>query len=319
MATICVCACTYRRPDGLRALLNGLGNQTFAGMPRPLLHVVIADNQGSEQARQICAEFGRQSGIPLVYVHEPQRGISFARNACLDHIPADCDFFAFIDDDEIPHADWLERLIEAQAKTDADVVQGAVIPVFGDEAPEWLVAGNFLGWPRRDWRGTPPHFQDLQDLTEAYTNNVLVRRGKVSAIDLRFDPEFALTGGGDSHFFRTLKAAGSRIVYASRARVTETVPPERATLRYRLKLEYRIANNRLPSRRKRNARNVAQRLRHIWRVSGLARIFSGLGHFARSALAGKLNMDRTVVAALRIASGVGQTARAIDLKCYPYR
>ena len=82
MATICVCACTYRRPDGLRALLNGFGNQTFAGMPRPSLHVVIADNEGSEQARHICTAFERHSGIPLTYVHEPQRR-HFVRPQCL--------------------------------------------------------------------------------------------------------------------------------------------------------------------------------------------------------------------------------------------
>ncbi len=82
---ICVCACTYQRPDGLGAMLDGLGRQTFADMARPALHVVIADNEGSDQARQVCAEFERRSGIALTYVHEPERGISFARNACLDH------------------------------------------------------------------------------------------------------------------------------------------------------------------------------------------------------------------------------------------
>ena len=102
--SIAVCACTYKRPEGLRALLDGLGRQTFADMPRPALHIVIADNEGSKQARQICADFERQSGMTLTYVHEPERGISFARNACLDHIPPACDFFAFIDDDEIPDA-----------------------------------------------------------------------------------------------------------------------------------------------------------------------------------------------------------------------
>ena len=316
---ICVCACTYKRPEGLQALLDGLGRQAFTAMARPGLHVVIADNEGSEQARGVCADFERRTGIPLTYVHEPERGISFARNACLYHIPTFCDFFAFIDDDEVPEPDWLERMLDAQAETGADVVQGPVIPVFGEGAPQWLVAGDFLGWPRRGWPGIRAPLEEFQELTEAYTNNVLARRESVASIGLRFDPRFALTGGGDTIFFRALHAAGNRIVYAPRARVTELVPPERATLWYRLCLEYRIANNRLPERALPRKRKLWRRMRQRWRASGLARIFSGIGYFVRSGLTGQLNMDRTVVASLRIASGLGRSARALGLKYHPYR
>ncbi len=41
--------------------------------------------------------------------------------------------------------DWLERLIEAQAATGADVVQGPAIPVFEKGTPRWLATGNFFG------------------------------------------------------------------------------------------------------------------------------------------------------------------------------
>ncbi len=58
-------------------------------------------------------------------------------------------------------------------------------------------------------------------------------------------------------FFKALKAAGNRIVYAPRARVGETVPPERATLWYRLCLEYRIANSPLPKRAKQKRRTIS--------------------------------------------------------------
>lgn len=300
-------------------MLDGLSRQTVTTMSRPSLHVVIADNEGSESARQVCAEFERESGIPLTYVHEPERGISFARNACLDHIRAACDFFAFIDDDEVPEPDWLERLIEAQAATMADVVQGANFPVFEAGAPKWATHGNFFGWPRRNWRGTLPDLVEYQELDEAYTGNVLVRLESVMKINLRFDPGFALSGGEDVMFFKALKAAGNRIVYAPRARVGETVPSERATLWYRLRLEYRIANSPLPKRVKQKNRTIIGRVVRGWRESGGAKIASGIGCLCRSILAGKPSMDRTVVAGLRIAYGIGQTARVLGLTYQPYR
>lgn len=320
VTAICVCACTYRRPEGLAALLEGLGRQEFSLLPRPAMHIVIADNEGSPEARAICEEFRKQFGIPLTYVHEPQRGISFARNACLDHVPPECEFFTFIDDDEVPEPDWLERLMEAQQATDADVVQGSVTPVFHEGAPRWLVEGDFFGWPRRNWRGTRMDLQEHQELPEAYTNNVLVRKSSVTDIGLRFDPKFALTGGGDTMFFRGLKSAGARIVFTPRARVTEKVPAERATLWYRLKLEYRIANNRLPPyHMERRKRKIHRRIRQLWRGSGVEKIVLGVVGLGTTAIAGRMTQDAAIVAALQCAYGLGQCARALGFSYRPYR
>jgi glycosyltransferase involved in cell wall biosynthesis len=314
---IAICACTYRRPEGLAALLAGLARQQFTLEPRPKLHVVIADNEGSADARRICERFEAEAAIPLSYVHEPRRGISFARNACLDNIPEACDFFAFIDDDEVPDPDWLQRLIEAQRRTGADVVQGPVVPVFEPGAPRWLVDGGFLGWPRRNWRGTRPELAEDQDLPEAYTNNVLVRSAAVAGLGLRFDPDFALAGGGDSHFFQTLHAGGARIVYAPGAVVRESVPPERATLGYRMRLEYRIAISPLKAKARPAKVTAPRRLRRLWRDSGVGKLASGIGCVAGSAAT--LNADRAVVGCLRLAYGAGQFARTLGLSYHIYR
>lgn len=314
---ITVCACTYRRPDGLKAMLEGLGRQRFEAVPRPSLHIVIADNEGSAEARRICERFQGESGIPLTYVHEPRRGISFARNACLDNIPSGFEFFAFIDDDEVPEPNWLDQLLAAQALTGADVVEGPVIPELPEGAPQWLVAGRFLGRPRRDCRGTWPVLAEHEDLIEAATSNVLVRRASVLVSGLRFDPAFALTGGGDTVFFRALKAAGNRIVYAPKAVVREVVPKERATLLYRLELEYRVANNRLPPHRNKQ-RKLFKKLRHTWRESGFPKICSGLGLLGYSTLTFKIDMDRLVVCSLRVAYGLGQLTRLIGIRYHPY-
>ncbi|MCU0892937.1 MAG: glycosyltransferase [Rhodospirillales bacterium] len=316
---VCVCACTYRRPEGLSAMLEGIGRQTFAAMRRPVLHIVIADNECSERTRDICDEFERRFDIPMSYVPEPRRGISFARNACLDNIPDGFDFFASIDDDEVPDPDWLEKLLEARAATGADVVQGAVVPTFPRGTPKWLVDGNFFGVPRRSWTGTTLHLHEYQELEFAATNNALVRVAAVNGLGLRFDPALALTGGEDSRFFRTLAAAGSRIVYAPRARVSETVPAERATAWYRLKLEFRIGYTRAAQRAERKKRKPVRWLRQRWYDSGPEKVVSGCGLLIRNGVRGQLDKDKALVAGMRIAYGLGQFAHAMGITYTPYR
>jgi glycosyltransferase involved in cell wall biosynthesis len=318
-AKVCVCACTYRRPDGLANMLDGVARQTFSTMPRPILHVVIADNECSDRTQEICAEFERQSGIPVTYVREPRRGISFARNACLDSIPDGFEFFASIDDDEIPEPDWLERLLEAQAATGADVVQGAVYPVFAEGTPSWLIEGQYFGRPRRAWIGTIPKMEEHQELKQAGTGNALVSTASISSPTLRFDPELALTGGEDTMFFRLLQAAGGRIVYAPKARVGEYIPPERATPWYRLTIEFRIGNNPLPAPVDPKRRRLRKRLLKRWRDSGPNKMLSGVGYLIAGGLTGDMSNDRLMIAGLRIAFGLGQCARAVGLKYRAYQ
>ncbi|HYN38503.1 MAG TPA: hypothetical protein VES39_04540, partial [Rhodospirillales bacterium] len=136
-------------------------------------------------------------------------------------------------------------------------------------------------------------------------------------LKLRFDPDFALAGGGDSHFFQALHAAGSRIVYAPSAIVRESVPPDRATLWYRMRLEYRIAISPLKAKARPPKATAPRRLRRLWRDSGLGKLGSGIGCLARSAAS--LDADRAVVGCLRIAYGAGQFARTLGLSYHIYR
>jgi glycosyltransferase involved in cell wall biosynthesis len=316
---VCVCACTFRRPKGLAKMLEGIARQTFSTMPRPILHVVIADNECSDRTREICSSFEARHRIPVTYVSEPRRGISFARNACLDNIPDGFDFFASIDDDEIPEPDWLERLLEAQAATGADVVQGAVYPIFAEGTPNWLVEGQYFGRPRRAWIGTISKMEEHQELKQAGTGNALVRAASISSPPRRFDPELALTGGEDTMFFRSLQATGGRIVFAPRARVGEYIPPERATPWYRLKIEFRIGNNPLPAPVDPKRRRLSKRLLKRWRDSGPNKMLSGVRYLIAGGLSGDMTNDRLMIAGLRIAFGLGQCARAVGLTYRPYQ
>jgi len=320
---ITVCACTYKRPDGLKQLLAGIAEQKFETISRPDFDIVISDNEGSAESQRICEDFQDRSAIPLRYLHEPRRGISHARNACLENIPAESDFFAMIDDDEIPEPDWLEQLILAQRDTGSDVVLGRVLPKFTSDVPDWFKEGGFLGAPSRRPRSGTTDYEDLEELGGGATNNVLVRCSAFRQMNLRFDPARGLTGGSDSLFFRLLKQAGYRIVFSTQAKVWETIPPERATLGYLLRSEYRGANLKLLNKlqvRKADAGKL-QTAGMVLKIFGRGFYEIALGSFdvVRSSLRNRLRMDGIAMGTMRIANGCGMLTSIIGLRYEHYR
>lgn len=320
--SIAVCACTYKRPDGLRMLLGGLAGQTFAAFHRahgyiPRVDIIITDNEGSDEARRICAAFPCHERMSVVYVGEPRRGISFARNACLRNIPDRCRFFAMIDDDGVPAPDWLDQLLAAQAATHASVVQGRVVPAFAARTPEWIVVGGFFGTPRRLYDLDAPERTDLQDLEYAATNNVLVRVDSVRDAELQFDPDFALSGGEDTLFFLMLRARGARIVYAERAVVHDRVPANRACLRYLVLERFRMANTNEFVAAKAGGNAHLPRLAGL--LNGAEHIALAMRRIVKNMAPGKWSADRFAVGAFHAAFGLGIIAAAFGFRYQHYK
>jgi succinoglycan biosynthesis protein ExoM len=318
---IAVCACTCRRPVGLAALLEALARQRFVRRTPPRLSIVIVDNEGSEQARGLCDRFGCAADIPIRYVHETTRGISYARNRCLDEVAADCNFIAMIDDDEIPDPDWLERLLEAQEHSGADVVEGRVVPVFPEGAPDWIVRGRYFGWHHVLNNAHRPGQQIYPELEEARTSNVLIRYAVVRDLDLRFDPRFTLTGGEDIVFFRAIQSAGHRIVYAPDARVRETIPLKRTTLRYLWQQWYRVGANSRSKRPIRWRPNATLKRRFMWKWhrSGCALLADGVAMLIGALLRGRTDVGHLVPGILHVAQGLGRASSAIGIRYEHYR
>ena len=318
---IVICVCTYRRPAGLAALLKGLARQRFVWRTPPSLSILVVDNEGDAQARDLCNRVGGCSDIPVRYVHESKRGISHARNRCLNEVAADCDLIAMIDDDEIPEPDWLEQLLQAQEHSRADVVEGRVVPVFPDGAPDWIVQGRHFGWHHELNSAHSPGQKVYPEINEARTNNVLIRCAVVRRLGLRFDPRFGLSGGGDIVFFRAIDAAGYRIVYAPDARVRDMIPLERTNLRYLWRRWYRVGANarfKRPIHRKPNP-SPKRIVMRKWHSSGCAEISTGLAMLIGNLLRGRAAVGHLAPGIKHFAHGLGQAASAVGIRYEQYR
>ena len=216
---VSICVTTYKRPQGLKRLLQGLAKLIFKKVDRPDIEVIIIDNHHKGIAAQVCQEFQQDFPWILKTDVEFQRGITYGRNKSLSLADSQTDAIAIIDDDEVPITNWLDELLWVQQEYQADVVTGTVLPHFIDgEPPAWIMKGGFFH---------PPRFPTGESRHVAFTNNVLVRAEILRQYNPVFDNRFALTGGEDSHLFMRLHQAGYKIVWADDAIVYNWFPRDR--------------------------------------------------------------------------------------------
>ena len=206
MARVAICICTCERTTLLARALSVVERIDLGELqPRDVVLIVV-DNQPDGRARALCAEIRARLPIRLVFVEEPRRGISYARNRAIAAARAQgADFVAFIDDDDLPRPDWLWNLVRRQRETRADLVFGFWHLPSDLPLPCWLRNSRYFKPPRRNDHnrfGLPAW---------AGTYNVLLSR---RAIELHgadggpFRSEFAHCGGEDSDFFIRAKRAG---------------------------------------------------------------------------------------------------------------
>jgi succinoglycan biosynthesis protein ExoM len=231
MAHFVVTICTTKRPKMLSVALNGLTN--LAIPEGGSLSIAVIENDVIPQSLGVVEEIRRSSPIPVTYHLEPSEGIPSARNRSIEvAIAQNADWIAMIDDDEFANADWLIQLYSACIRFEADVATGPILQVSEGPPPHW--------WkPVADSRKVTGEFR-----RDAYTNNVLFHSRLITqnGLALRFDHRFTF-GADDIDFFRRAYDKGVRIVTVTEAKVIETVPASRLSLRRYLKRNYMIASS----------------------------------------------------------------------------
>jgi succinoglycan biosynthesis protein ExoM len=298
--SVAICIATFGRPQGLAALLESLDD--LARPESVEITVIVVDNDPAGSGRGVVHDHAPRR-LPLQYAVEPRPGIPFARNHAVSKAQG-ADYVAFLDDDEQADPGWLEALLEAAARTRADIVVGPVVPRFAHPAPAWLRRADVFA---------PLRYRDEEEVGFAYTGNVLVA-GRLFADDPHpFDERFAATGGSDTHFFMRAHLGGARIVWAANAVVYETIPAARARPSWLIRRDYRRGNTLslclldLEDSKRRRARRA---------LHGVARVLLGASHAATFPLRGR----RALLAGARQAAlGLGMITGLFGYAYQEYR
>jgi glycosyltransferase involved in cell wall biosynthesis len=227
---ITVIVCTYNRCQSLANALNSVAAQVLSGPVE--WEVLVVDNNSHDQTREVVETFCRRYPSRFRYLFEPQKGLSYARNAGIRN--AQGDVLAFTDDDVIVDAMWLQNLASVM---DAGAWQGAggrILPDQGFSPPRWLAT-------KERYALAPLAIFDLgdeaRDLTEppfganmAFRKAVFQKYGGFRT-DLGPRPD-SMVRGDDTEFGGRLLAAGEGLRYEPSAVVIHPAPKDRLQKEY---------------------------------------------------------------------------------------
>jgi len=210
---------TFRRPDQVVATLDSLAAQET----RRAFAVIVMENddegrQGADAAlRRLSA--GDLPGIVIV-AHE--RGNCSAYNAgwltALKTFP-NFRHLLVIDDDELADPHWLDAMIEASDRFDADIVGGPQVPQFDAGGDDRFVSHPVFAAPYMASGLVPALYS---------SGNLAIRRRVLETMGPPFlDLKFNFMGGGDSDFLSRSAQRGFRLAWSAEGRVVETVPARR--------------------------------------------------------------------------------------------
>src|SRR3954468_24386738 len=124
-ADVSVVVPTYNRGPQLRQLLQALLQQDAGGVRYEIL---VVDNASTDDTAAVVREvIAAVPGRDIRYLHEPRRGVSYARNMGITH--ASAPIIAFLDDDGIPGARWVRGIKQAfDEYPEADCIGGRLLP-----------------------------------------------------------------------------------------------------------------------------------------------------------------------------------------------
>ncbi|MBK8501585.1 MAG: hypothetical protein IPL46_04900 [Saprospiraceae bacterium] len=164
---------------------------------------------------------------------QSHQGSVNVRNALIkESLYLNPDFLAFVDDDQFVSSEWLSEMIHTMVVTEGDLAVGPVIPVFEKKVPLWISC-----WFRHH------QIRDNTTINFIETGNLAIRASYLQLNpDLRFDQRFNTTGAEDSYFGVQVIKKGTKIWWSANAKTFETIPPQRAKIKWLIRRSYRGAN-----------------------------------------------------------------------------
>jgi GT2 family glycosyltransferase len=142
--SIVICAYTEERWEDLSATVESLWQQTLT--PR---EVIVVIDHNPELLARACQNL---HGVRVIENQE-QLGLSGARNSGTK--AAQGEAIAFLDDDVIASASWLERLSQGYRDRSVCGVGGAIRPMWADRRPgwfpeefDWIIGCTYRGMPQ---------------------------------------------------------------------------------------------------------------------------------------------------------------------------
>ena len=229
---------TRNRAQLLSDLLDSLAGQE----PVPFeWEVIVVDNASTDGTVTVARQKSQTLPIRIRYVLETRLGLHHGRHRGARE--ARGEYLGYLDDDTIVAPTWVQG-VELLAQGKADAIAGRILPRWGAEPPDWLLAqiqnGVYGPLTLLDLGIVPQPVDPLM----VWGANFFIRPKLVFELG-GFHPDsvpaelLRFRGDGETALMRKFKAAGLRAWYDPKATAYHVIGAERLTVEYLCKRAYR--------------------------------------------------------------------------------
>lgn len=237
--------------ERLLATLCGLAAQT---LPSVDFEVIVVDNASDTPPDAVLQQCPHLANARIV--REPRLGLTFARLAGIAHARAD--LLAFVDDDNVLAADYLEQAARIFGESsELGAAGGRIIASFATEPPPWareffsllairdlgaarLISAHAPGQPVREYPAFSPVGAGM--VIRKTCAAEYVRLAHEHDHRLAFDRKGgSLSSGGDNDLVFTVLESGWRVGYFPELQLTHLIPTGRLEPAYLARLAHDLA------------------------------------------------------------------------------
>ncbi|ARN71583.1 hypothetical protein BST91_07980 [Nonlabens tegetincola] len=200
---ITIAICTYNRCSYLKKCLQSLLPQ----VNDERVEVLVVDNNSTDITLKLVSFFKERYSF-LKYVHEPIQGLSKARNTAFKSSKSL--WIAYLDDDGIPHSDYVARLLYGVQNFDFDCYGGTYYAYYEIKKPKWL--SNKFG-------SKPPLRKDvgLIQRSELSGGIFVIKKNVLNSLE-GFNPNYGMNGlkmgyGEENELQNRLLSKGYKLGY----------------------------------------------------------------------------------------------------------
>ena len=212
---------TYQRSAALKNVLESISNKLQTNHK---VSVLIVDNNPLPQEKAFIGKYAQTFRFPIEYLHEPNSGVSYARNSGLSYIKTK--YVAFLDDDMEISPNWIDSLMKVTQSHHTAVTFGPIEARFPEDLKdlEPYIGSFYSRHGRKDFEGLTSEIFG--------TGGCLLDMEQIRPINPKFDPVHNASGGEDDAYFTQLGSAGLKFGWSSEANCYEIVPSHRLTRDY---------------------------------------------------------------------------------------
>lgn len=125
----------YNVEGYLDACMHSIVNQTYTN-----LEIIVVDDGSTDSSGTLCDRWaGKDERVSVI--HQPNGGLSAARNTALDAMHGQ--LVMMVDSDDVLHPHAIDTLLDIMQQHQADIAVGGYIPFYGSE-PQWPTAQHSM-------------------------------------------------------------------------------------------------------------------------------------------------------------------------------